>query len=93
MVVERRADVHYYGFQRPFHPLQVLSWVVFFFNFLTYFLINMVSLFNHSLALVICCSLLYLVISALVLYYAVKATKVDPSDPLIHEQRLVEAQG
>jgi len=44
VIVELRDDVHYTGFQRPFHPLQVVSWVVFFFDFLTYFLVNMVSL-------------------------------------------------
>ena len=93
VIVERRPDVHYTGFMRPFHPLQIVSWVVFFFDLLTYFLINMVSLQNHSLALVICCSIIYLVISGLVLYYAIRATKVDPSDPLIYQQRLVEAQG
>ena len=53
----------------------------------------MVSLFNHSAALVVMCSLLYLVLTVAVLYYAIKATKIDPSDPLIYEQRLVEAQG
>ena len=53
----------------------------------------MVSLANHSTALVIICTLVYLVLSALVLYYAIKATKVDPSDPIIYEQKLTEAQG
>ena len=93
VVVERKSDVRYNGFQKPFHPLQVLSWFVFFFDFLTYYLINMVSLVNHSLVLVVICSLLYLALSITVLYYAIKATKVDPSDPVIYEQRLVEAQG
>jgi len=93
VVVELRDDVHYTGFQRPFHPLQVVSWVVFFFDFLTYFLVNMVSLYNHSLLLVIGCSVIYLVLSALVLCYAIRATRVDASDPLIYEQRLIEAQG
>ena len=91
VVVEQRDDVHYTGFQRPFHPLQVVSWVVFFFDFLTYFLVNMVSLYNHSLWLVIGCSIIYLVLSALVLCYAIRATRVDASDSLIYEQRLVEA--
>jgi len=44
VIVERRPDVHYTGFMRPFNPLQIVSWVVFFFDLLTYFLINMVSL-------------------------------------------------
>ena len=91
--VLKKPGVHYTGFERPFHPLQVVSWVVFFFDFITYFLINMVSLVNHSLVLVIVCTLVYLILSYLVLYYAIKATKIDPSDPLIYEQKLVEANG
>ena len=44
VVVEKWPGVRYTGFDRPFHPLQIVSWVVFFFDLLTYFLINMVSL-------------------------------------------------
>ena len=93
MIVEKRPDVHYTGFMRPFHPLQLVSWFVFFFDFVTYFLINMVSLVNHSVALVVICSTVYLILTYLVLYYTIKATSCDPSDPLIYEQRLVEAKG
>ena len=53
----------------------------------------MVSLVGHSLAAVIVLSIIYLVISISVLYYAIKATKIDPSDPTIYEQRFIEAQG
>ena len=93
VVVERRPDVHYTGFDRPFHPLQIVSWVVFFFDLLTYYLVNMVSLYNHSVALVVFCSFIYLCLSAGVLTYAILATKIDPSDPLIYQQRLIEKQG
>jgi len=93
VVAIKRADVKYNGFQRPFHPLQVVSWIVFFFDFASYFLINMVSLAGHSLAAVIVLSIIYFAISISVLYYAIKATKIDPSDPTIYEQRFIEAQG
>lgn len=93
VTVERRPDVRYNGFQRPFNPLQVISWVVFFFDFFSYYMINMVSLMGHSVAIVIMCSLVYLVICVMVLYYAILATAIDPSDPTIYEQRLTEAQG
>jgi len=53
----------------------------------------MVSLYNHSAVLVAGCALTYLILSALVLYYAIRATKIDPSDPIIYQQRLIEAQG
>lgn len=69
----------------------MLSWIVFFFDFLTYYLVNMVSLVGHSLVLVIVCSAVYLVLCLMVLYYAVKATRIDPSDPTIDEQRYTEA--
>lgn len=91
MVVEKRPDVKYNGFQRPFHPLQVLSWFVFFFDFLTYYLINMVSLVGQSFVTVIVCSTIYLILSLMVLYYAAKATRIDPSDPTIYKQRYAEA--
>lgn len=58
---------------------------------MTYFLVNMVSLANHSVVLVILCTLVYLALSVLVLYYAIRATKIDPSDPIIYEQKLTEA--
>ena len=74
VIVERRPDVHYTGFMRPFDPLQIVSWFVFFFDLLTYFFINMVSLQNHSLALVICCSIIYFILSSFVLFYAIRAT-------------------
>ena len=51
----------------------------------------MVSLANHSVVLVILCTLVYLALSVLVLYYAIRATKIDPSDPIIYEQKLTEA--
>ena len=73
--------------------MQIVSWVVFFFDLVTYFLINMVSLANHSVVLVVICTIVYLILSILVLYYAIKATKIDPSDPIIYEQKLTEAQG
>ena len=70
------------GFDPPFHPLQLISWFVFFYDLLVYFIVNMVSLSNYP-ALVGMCSVMYLIISLGVLFYAVKGTKCDPSDPTI----------
>ena len=69
----------------------MVSWFFFFFDLLCYFLINMVSLFNHSAVLVGICSTVYIILSSVVLYYAIRSSRSDPSDPLIYEQRLVEA--
>ena len=76
--------MRYNGFEKPFHPLQIVSWVIFFFDFLCYYMINMVSLANHSAALVVICSIVYLAISIVVLQYAIRATRHDPSDPLVY---------
>ena len=44
-------------------------------------------------ALAISLSIVYLIISILVVVYAVLATISDPSDPTIYQQRLAEARG
>ena len=80
------------GFDRPFHPLQLISWFVFFYDFLVYFLINMISLSNYEI-LVVVCSIVYIIICIGVLFYAIKATRCDPSDPTIRLQKETEARG
>ena len=74
------------GFELPFHPLQVISWFVFFYDLLVYYLINMISLSNYGV-LVAFCSMIYFVISAGVLFLAIKGTRCDPSDPTIRMQK------
>ena len=74
------------GFDSPFHPLQLISWFVFFYDLLIFFVVNMISLSNYEV-LVGMSSVVYLGICSGVLFYAVKATKCDPSDPTIKMQR------
>lgn len=80
------------GFDLPLHPLQILSYVVFAYDFLTYYLVNMTSL-SSSLLLVSLLGVAYLAISVVVVVYAVKATRSDPSDPTIRKQLMCEAMG
>ena len=77
-----QKNVHLHGFTAPFNPLQVISWVIFAYDLLTFFSVDMVSLaYNPALAGTL--SVLYLALSASTVYYCVKATRCDPSDPTI----------
>ena len=56
-------------------------------DFVSYYLIDMASL-SYNLGVCICCSIVYFVISSLVVYFWYITTKADPSDPTIRAQRL-----
>ena len=84
--------IRHNGFERPFHPLQIISWIVFGYNLLIFYFVDMVSL-SYNPILVVLLSILYLVLSIGVVYYCVKATKADPSDPTIKMQKDTEARG
>ena len=81
-----RKGVRSNGFQWPLHPQQLLSWLVFFFNFGLYFVVDVISL-SSSKGLSVFLSILYSIISYIVLFLAIKTTKSDPSDPTIKLQR------
>lgn len=81
-----------HGLQCPLHPLQIGTLFVFILDFTTYYLINMSSL-SYNTALVACLSLVYFLISVIVLVLWYKATRIDPSDPTIRLQRMREAKG
>ena len=78
----RKSSIRTHGYQCPPHPLQVLTIIIYIVDFVTYYLIDMISL-SSNLALVVVCSLIFFVISMLVVYYWYKATVADPSDPTI----------
>jgi hypothetical protein len=81
-IVVHKSGIRRHGYQFPPHPLQVLTIIIFIVDFLTYYLIDMISL-SSNLALVVVCSLIFFVISMLVVYYWYEATIADPSDPTI----------
>ena len=74
------------------HPQQLLSWFVFFFNFGAYYTIDVISL-AHNVGLAVFLAVLYLVISVVVFYLAIKATRADPTDPTVLIQKETEARG
>jgi hypothetical protein len=78
----QKRDIRKHGFKWPLHPQQLLSWFVFFFNFGSYYIIDVISL-AHNVGLAISLSILYLIVSLAVLYLAVFSTKTDPTDPTI----------
>ena len=70
----------------------MISWFVFGFDFITFFAVDMVSLaYNPGLVAVL--SVLFIVIQIITVYYCVMATKCDPTDPTIRQQKEVEARG
>ena len=91
-VLKRKPGVRETGFDLPLHPLQIVSYVVFGYDFLTYYLVNMTSL-SANLLLVSALGVVYLAISIVVVVYAVRATRSDPSDPTIRKQLMCEAMG
>ena len=64
---------------------------MYFYDFLTYYLINMISLYGHDRALVYAFSIIYFIICVFVLYYAIVATKADVADPTIYAHRRAKA--
>ena len=80
------------GFELPLHPLQVISWFVFGYDLFVYFFISMVSLSNYGVFVALC-SIIYISICAGVVFYAVKGTRCNPSDPTIRLQKEAEARG
>eukprot|EP00416_Gambierdiscus_australes_P045989 CAMPEP_0171107776 /NCGR_PEP_ID=MMETSP0766_2-20121228/67540_1 /TAXON_ID=439317 /ORGANISM="Gambierdiscus australes, Strain CAWD 149" /LENGTH=345 /DNA_ID=CAMNT_0011569167 /DNA_START=103 /DNA_END=1138 /DNA_ORIENTATION=+ len=70
------------GFERPFHPLQVLSWVVFGSDVLIY-LVFCLPLIDTVGAKVLV-ALVYTASVVTLVFFTVKATSCDPADPHVH---------
>mmetsp|Transcript_100641 Transcript_100641/g.285158 ORF Transcript_100641/g.285158 Transcript_100641/m.285158 type:complete len:438 (+) Transcript_100641:103-1416(+) len=82
--MEDRSTVRTNGFERPFHPLQVLSWVVFGSDVFIYIVFCM-PLIETTAAKVLVA--LFYVTSVIVLVLAtIKATSCDPADPHVRHQ-------
>lgn len=67
------------GFEQPFHPLQVLSWVVFGSNILVFGLVAIPLIENRGTILAV--SISYGVSVLLLVVAAVRATGCNPADP------------
>lgn len=71
------------GFQRPLHPLQVISWVYFGLKSVSFYLIVTPAIINMNLAYYISILSIYGMLIVLVVSLAVKATFSNPTDPLV----------
>ena len=60
--------------------------MIFVLDLYAFYLVDIVSL-SHNAALSVILSLLYLVINVIVIYFAIKSTKDDPTDKTIYAER------
>lgn len=90
-MLERRAGVRENGFNWPPDPLQILTYIIFVLDIVAYYLINMTSL-SYSVPLVVICSIVYFVLSVVVVIFGFLATSIDPSDPTIRLHRIAKAK-
>jgi len=76
--------VRTHGFQRPFHPLQVLSWVVFGTDVFVYavFALPLVETTGAKVVVALC----YVVSVIVVVVATAKATSCDPADPHVRSR-------
>ena len=74
------------GFFCPFHPFQIISYVVVGLDLYAYFFIDMVIISNR-MAISIVLALIYAGFYIAMVVLAVQATKIDPTDPVIYLQR------
>jgi hypothetical protein len=80
--------VRTHGFQRPFHPLQVLSWVVFGTDVFVYavFALPLVETVGAKVVVALC----YIVSVIVVVIATAKATSCDPADPHVLSQEIAD---
>jgi len=88
----RKQGVRVNGFQAPLNPYQISSWIVCAYEVITFYAVDIVSL-SHSPGVAWPAALVFGAICLLVLYYGIKATRCDPSDPTIRAQIIAEAKG
>ena len=82
MVEIQKRKVRKNGYDCPYHPTQIFTFILFFSDIFSYFFIDLVSLANNDV-LVIILGTIYIILAIGTAYYCVKATKTDPSDPTI----------
>ena len=72
------------GWGRPWNGLQIISWIIFLLN-IFYFWAFVVTMNNWVIATVI--GIIYLLVSFLIMKYAISAMLCDPIDPIILKER------
>lgn len=74
-----------HGFLCPFHPLQILSYVVFAFYVYVFFFIEMISLSTFKAA-PYAISPVYIILAIATCVVTVVATAIDPTDPTVQRE-------
>lgn len=70
----------------------MLSWIIFALDIYAYYFINMIGFsYNKVISSVLGVTFAFICFS--VVYYAVKSTKSDPTDPTIYRQREADSKG
>jgi len=88
--IENRA-VRKNGFQFPCHPQQISTYVVFGFDLITFYGVNMLSMGGNP-TVVVSCGTAYGLICVAVVVLAWKATSCDPTDAVLYEQLAKKAK-
>ncbi|CDW86338.1 probable palmitoyltransferase zdhhc1-like [Stylonychia lemnae] len=74
------------GFIWPYHPFQVLSWVVYTYNMIHFYLVS-IPIFTNNLVQVIILAVVYLILGVTVFYMTYITTKIDPTDRTVYLER------
>lgn len=86
MVHIEKRKVRRNGFSCPLHPTQLLTYLIYFMDLLTFYTIDMVSL-SHKPAISIILSTVYILLAIGTCYYGYVSTKVDPTDPTLELEK------
>ena len=70
----------------------MITWVIFVLDLYAFYFVDIVSL-AHNVALATVLSITYFGILIIVVYYAIKSTKNDPTDKTIYAEREAKANG
>lgn len=81
------------GFNCPYHPFQITSWVVFAINLGSYFFIMAPCLGGKVPIIIMILSILYFILNWFVMYYAISAMRCNPTDRSVLSTRQLLQKG
>jgi len=79
--------VRLHGFQRPFHILQVGSWIYFAIKSASFYILVAPAVYYYTFSGYVLVQIIYGIMISLIIILTVYATKKDCTDPLILLQR------
>ena len=83
-------EVRVNGCGCPFHPFQILSYIMFSIKIVSFLLIIPIGLM-HSVIAVTVLFVLYILSVTMIIYYTARATAIDPTDPTVYLERNIKA--